>query len=114
MFDDGYYDVSIHALPIMNKYRYRGVISLILSKLDESDYLTGEDVRKMQSFDWEIANHTWDHPILRSKSESELNHQIHDSKHDLEKWFSIPGGVRTFVYPGGFYDVQSLDALQTS
>ncbi len=89
MFDDGYYDVSKNALPIMNKYRYRGVISLILSRLDESDYLTGKDVIKMQNIDWEIANHTWDHPILRLKSEPELNRQINDSKRDLEKWFSI-------------------------
>lgn len=90
MFDDGYYDVSTNALPIMNKYRYRGVISLILSRLDESDYLTGKNIIKMQSLDWEIANHTWDHPILMLKSESELNHQINDSRHELEKWFSIP------------------------
>lgn len=114
MFDDWYYDVLTNALPIMNKYRYRGVISLILSRLDESDYLTGGNIIKMQSFDWEIANHTWDHPILRSKSESELNHQINDSKHDLEKWFSIPGWVQSFVYPGGFYDAQSLNVLRAS
>ncbi len=114
MFDDGYYDVSTNALPIMNKYRYRGVISLILSRLDESDYLTGKDVIKMQNLDWEVANHTWDHPILRLKSEPELNRQINDSKRDLEKWFSIVEWVRAFVYPGGFYDAQSLDALRAS
>lgn len=67
MFDDGYYDISTTALPIMQRYGYRGVISLILARLDESDYLTGADVRKMQELDWEIANHTWNHPILVSK-----------------------------------------------
>lgn len=114
MFDDGYYDISTTALPIMQRYGYRGVISLILSRLDESDYLTGVDVRKMQELDWEIANHTWNHLILVSKWASQLHHEINESKRDLEKWFPTVHWILAFVYPGGFYDDASLETLKAS
>ena len=38
-FDDGYYDVYKNAFPIMKDVNYIGIIGLILSKIDESDYL---------------------------------------------------------------------------
>jgi peptidoglycan/xylan/chitin deacetylase (PgdA/CDA1 family) len=87
IFDDGYYDAYVHALPIMQKYNYVGIIPLILAQLDESDYLTGKNVRTLQNFGWEIANHTWNHSILTEKDKTQLYYQITQSKHDLEKWF---------------------------
>ena len=87
IFDDGYYDTYTHALPIMQKYGYVGILPLILAQLDESDYLTGKNVRTLQGLGWEIANHTWNHPILTNKNLPHLNYQITQSKHDLEKWF---------------------------
>lgn len=100
-FDDGYYDVYKNAYPVLKKYGYTGVIGLIAAYIDESDYLTGTQIRELNQNGWEIASHTWHHPYLTHTPIHLLAEEINESKHDLEIWFHNP--VITFVYPGGYY-----------
>lgn len=109
-FDDGYYDVYKYALPIMEKYWYQGVVSLIAARIDESDYLSGNQIREMQKQGWEIASHSWHHSILTRTPIKELSYEIKKSKSDLEKWFTED--VETFVYPGGFYGPLTLEEVK--
>ncbi len=39
-FDDGYYDIYKYAAPILKKYNYTGIMSLIPAYIDESDYIS--------------------------------------------------------------------------
>lgn len=111
-FDDGYYDVYKYAMPIMEKYWYQGVVSLIAARIDESDYLSGNQIREMQKQGWEIASHSWHHSILTRTPIKELSYEIKKSKKDLEKWFTED--VETFVYPGGFYGPLTLEEVKKS
>ncbi len=111
-FDDGYYDVYKYAAPIMKKYWYTGVISLITASIDESDYMSGDQIRELLNNNWEIASHTWTHPILTRSPLEKVEIEIKKSKSDLEQWFWEPLSV--FVYPGGFYGPETLKKVSES
>ena len=89
-----------------------GVVSLIAARIDESDYLSGNQIREMQKQGWEIASHSWHHSILTRTPIKELSYEIKKSKKDLEKWFTED--VETFVYPGGFYGPLTLEEVRRS
>jgi peptidoglycan/xylan/chitin deacetylase (PgdA/CDA1 family) len=105
-FDDGYHDVYKYAAPILKKYGYTGMVSLIPAHIDESDYISGKQIRELLKDNWEIASHTWTHPILTQTPIENLWVEVEKSKHDLEKWFWE--SVHTFVYPGWFYGPETL------
>lgn len=111
-FDDGYYDVYKYAAPILKKYNYSGLISLIPAHIDESDYVSGDQVRELLKDDWEIASHTWTHPILTKTPITKLWTEVQQSKNDLEKWFWI--SIEVFVYPGWFYNNDVVEKVRDS
>lgn len=111
-FDDGYFDVYQNAFPIMRKYNYVWIIGLIVAKMDESDYLFWRDIYALQSAWWEIASHTWNHAILTRIKNFKLIQEVKNSKKSLEKWFHTP--IHIFVYPGWYYDIESLKSVQES
>lgn len=87
-------------------------MGLIAAHIDESDYLSGNQIREMQKQGWEIASHTWHHSILTRTPIKDLSYEIEKSKDDLEKWFTEE--VETFVYPGGFYGPLTLEEVRKS
>ncbi len=105
-FDDGYHDIYKYAAPILKKYRYTGIISLIPAHIDESDYISWKQARELLKDNWEIASHTWTHPILTQTPIEKVSTEVRKSKYDLEKWFWE--SVSTFVYPGWFYNPETL------
>jgi peptidoglycan/xylan/chitin deacetylase (PgdA/CDA1 family) len=105
-FDDGYHDVYKYAVPILKKYGYTGIVSLIPAHIDESDYISGNQIKELLKDNWAIASHTWNHPILTKTPIEKLETEVEKSKHDLEKWFWE--SINTFVYPGGFYNSETL------
>lgn len=109
-FDDGYHDVYKHAFPLMHKYGYKGVISLIPAYIDESDYLSGEQIKELQENEWELSSHTWHHPFLTQIPPEKLDMEIRDSKSDIGRWFGTK--INTFVYPGGFYNQEIIKKVQ--
>jgi peptidoglycan/xylan/chitin deacetylase (PgdA/CDA1 family) len=109
-FDDGYHDVYKHALPLMKKYEYRGIVSIIPAYIDESDYLSGKQIRELQENEWELSSHTWHHPFLTKIPSEQLDTEVKESKSDIEKWFGIK--INTFVYPGGFYNDEIIEKVQ--
>ncbi len=111
-FDDGYYDVFSQAYPIMREYNFVWILGLILAKIDESDYLLWDDIRKLQKIGWEIASHTWHHPNLSELPKEYISYEIDQSKKDLEKWFQTP--VHIFIYPKGRYRYSTLDEIKKS
>lgn len=111
-FDDGYHDIYKYAAPILEKYKYTGLMSLIPAHIDESDYMSGDNIRTLLDREWEIASHTWTHPVLTRISIDNITTEVQKSKHDLEKWFWIP--VKVFVYPGWFYGPETLKKVEAT
>jgi peptidoglycan/xylan/chitin deacetylase (PgdA/CDA1 family) len=97
-FDDGYKNTYQNAFPLMQKYGFPGIASIIISKMDESGYMTGGEIRGLQDNQWEIASHTWTHPLLTQTHITKISHEITASKIALESWFHQK--INIFVYPG--------------
>ncbi len=111
-FDDGYKNVYQKALPIMQEYNYPGVASVIIATMDERWYMTGDEIRALRENWWDIASHTWTHPILTNISLEQIRHEIQWSKKALERWFG--GEIQTFVYPGWYYGPETLKITKES
>lgn len=110
--DDGYDNVYTDAFPILKNMWFTAVIALIVARMDEHGYLSGEQIRTLQHAGWEIASHTWDHSFLTQIQKTQLAFQIKDSKKYLEQWFGKKIGI--FVYPGWFYGPESLKIVENS
>jgi peptidoglycan/xylan/chitin deacetylase (PgdA/CDA1 family) len=96
----------------MKEYHFVGIVGLILAKIDESDYLNWEQIRKLQWWGWELASHTWHHPNLSELPREFIPYQIDQSKKDLEKWFQTP--IHIFIYPKWRYTYATLDQIKSS
>lgn len=109
-FDDGYDNVSSTALPLMQERWFRWIASIIIEKMDEEGYMSGVNIRTLQQHNWEIASHTWNHPILTGLPVNAIPFQIYDSKKSLENWFHTK--INTFVYPGWYYWPETLSLTE--
>ena len=110
-FDDGYADNYLNALPLMQKYRFRGVIYLLgdfdCSKnfwdegesLDSILLLTSEQKKAFVDAKWEIGAHTMTHKHLTKLSTEEITYELKTSKENLEK--ELQTSVISFAYPYG-------------
>ncbi len=58
----------------------------------------------------EVGAHTVNHPLLTSLSTESQWHEIRQSKLELEAWTGRP--VRSFAYPHGNFDPQTLDLVR--
>jgi peptidoglycan/xylan/chitin deacetylase (PgdA/CDA1 family) len=109
-FDDGYHSHFTNALPVLRSLGWPGVLNLELKNI-RSDYgLTDAQVRALIAAGWEVDSHTIDHPDLRTVDAARLQHEVADSRTELQRRFHIP--VRFFCYPAGKYDDAVIAAVQ--
>src|SRR5262249_62155441 len=67
-------------------------------------------VKQMINDGWELASHTENHLDVATLSGAELQHEVGQSRVDLQHQFHVP--VNFFCYPSGSYDAQSIKAVQ--
>jgi peptidoglycan/xylan/chitin deacetylase (PgdA/CDA1 family) len=109
-FDDGYHSHFSNALPVLRALGWPGVLNLELKNI-RSDYgLTAPQVRALIAAGWEVDSHTIDHPDLRTVDATRLQHEVADSRAQLQQRFHIP--VRFFCYPAGKYDDAVVAAVR--
>ena len=111
-FDDGYADNYQNMLPILQAHNMKAVVYIIANELGKPGYLTVEQVLDLQKQGIEIGNHTANHRPLIGLSESELNHEIRDSKLYLE-YLGIYN-VDNFSYPNGLYNDDVMAVLKNN
>lgn len=124
-FDDGYYNNMIYALPLLEKYNMKAVISVIGRYSDEYtrtgeknpnySHLVWEDVRKLsQSGVLEVQNHSYDlHTISKNRSGSMKNQSESEDEYrkifinDTERCGKILKALginaECYTYPFGTY-----------
>ena len=111
-FDDGYKDVFVNAIPILQKYGYTGSFAIPTELLGRPGYAVWDDVVAADKEGMEILSHTENHLDLTSAkySEADLVREIFGSKNKLESELGHP--VDFFVYPYGHvnYHVGELAA----
>jgi len=106
-FDDGYRDVLVNAMPILEKYGFRATVFLATglmgsrsSKFDGKDFLDWEDVRGLRKRGIAFGSHTVNHLKLENLHVSEMEVEIVNSKNEIES--RLGESVEAFSYPYAF------------
>lgn len=61
IFDDGWESVYLKAGGIMEKYGYKASISVIPSLVGEKEYMSYEQLSRLQLKGWDLLNHSYSH-----------------------------------------------------
>ena len=113
-FDDGYLDNYQYALPILKKYHFVGTFFIITGFADDAraGYMNWDQIEELAIEGNEIGSHTINHLDLRSKSRATLNTEIVSSKLTIESRIGVT--VKSFCYPAGKYDRNTLDVVRAA
>jgi peptidoglycan/xylan/chitin deacetylase (PgdA/CDA1 family) len=109
-FDDGYLGQHTHALPVLRKLHWPGVLNLKVNALKSRYTLPAWRVRELLTAGWELDAHTITHPDLTHVDDTQLWHEVHGSRVELERMFHVP--VEFFCYPSGRYDAHVVAAVR--
>lgn len=101
-FDDGYEDFYTEAWPRLKKYGFTASIGIIVGRIDQSGYLTSDQIKELAESGIEIMSHSLTHPDLTKIDSEDLQKEIFDSKEQLEGKFGQK--IFGFVYPSGKYN----------
>lgn len=109
--DDGHWDVDTVILPILKKYHIKATAYIITDFIGGSDFLSEDQLRDIiKSGIIEIGAHTVHHVSLKNKLTSTVEHEVKESKKDLEDNYHIP--VYSFAYPNGAFDLQAIQVVR--
>ncbi|MEK7557471.1 MAG: polysaccharide deacetylase family protein [Patescibacteria group bacterium] len=108
-FDDGYEAVYQNALPILEKYNFKGVFAIPLNfqKLEQT-----EGTKARPWMDWleiknrghEVAAHSVNHVNLTELSTEKLDQELKEPQEKLQ--------ATTLVYPGGAFNDAASEAAR--
>ncbi|MGH2841950.1 MAG: polysaccharide deacetylase family protein [Solirubrobacteraceae bacterium] len=107
-FDDGSRGHVTHALAILRRAGWAGVLNLTLKNL--RDMGGSRAVRRMIRAGWEVESHTLSHQDLTTLSAADLRREVAGSRTRLRRLFGVP--VSFFCYPSGTYDDAVIAALR--
>ena len=94
--DDGF-ATHWEAAALLEQYGMRGVFFIV-----PNQGLTYDQIREMSERGHEIGSHTFKHPDLTLLSDSDLWHEISDSRYTLSEIIGKP--VQYFAYPYGLWN----------
>lgn len=109
-FDDGYQCSYKYALPILQKYQIYATFYVSSNLLNQSDYLTSDQVVTMSRLGHEIGSHALNHRKLTNLSSIEMNQELIGSKQFLETLIQSP--VESFAAPYGALNHQIYTWIQ--
>ncbi len=109
-FDDGYEDFYTTAWPLLQKYNFTATEAIITSKMDGKQYMTPEQVRKLDQEGIEFLSHTVHHLDLATSAAATVATEVSASKSILEKLLGHP--VIGLIYPSGRYNLNTIKTLQ--
>jgi peptidoglycan/xylan/chitin deacetylase (PgdA/CDA1 family) len=109
-FDDGYLGQDTHAVPVLHKLHWPGVLNLKVDALKSAYALPAWRVRQMLAAGWELDAHTITHPDLTHVDDARLWLEVHGSRVELQRLFHVP--VDFFCYPSGRYNTHVVAAVR--
>ncbi len=118
-FDDGFRSLYDVMFPVLQKFKYPGVLFLYTDFLrSHGDSLTGEEIKEMQKYGMELESHTKSHLNLGYIEEKTkagdfsilLEKELSDPLEYIEKEFDYT--PTTLAYPYGVYDDRIVEETQ--
>jgi len=103
VFDDGFKSIYSRAFPVLNSSLFPGVTAVISLNAvgGYTNYMNITELQTLQENKWEIASHSVTHPDLQLINDTQLDHELLDSKNTL---WSNGFNVYNFVSPYGSYN----------
>ncbi|HEU4975369.1 MAG TPA: polysaccharide deacetylase family protein [Baekduia sp.] len=101
-FDDGYASQHAHALPVLRRHGWPGVLNLEWRRLGARGGLSRAQVQEMIDAGWEIGDHTLTHPDLTKVGPARLRREVAGSRARMQRRLGVP--VDFFCYPYGHVD----------
>lgn len=110
-FDDGYEDVRLHALPVLEEFGAKATFFVLGDRslrtnqwddetgLGRSELLSDDAIRELHAEGHEIGSHSMTHPDLTTISHEYARVEIIESKKRLEDL--LQARVLSFAYPHG-------------
>lgn len=108
-FDDGYRDIYINAFPILKELNMKATIFVISSYINSELYLTGDQIKEMNSYGIDVESHTVSHKNLSSMSYADQLKELKESKEKIESITHKP--VFSVAYPEGKYNNNTEKAV---
>ena len=123
-FDDGFRDVRLHALPVLERMRWPFTVFLVSSLLGAEDVwtrdsnpdgttyplLSAEEILDMKHRGVSFQSHSCSHRSLPSLDDDELARELADSRAALQKLLGCP--VDFLAYPFGRVDERVVVATR--
>lgn len=105
-FDDGSETTYARALPILQRYGFKGVCYIVYNYIGIPRYMNADQIRALYTAGWEIGSHGLSHVDLTTHPNRQAD-EIVESRRRLQSLLGIP--VLSFAYPFGAYDTDSLN-----
>ncbi|HUR86009.1 MAG TPA: polysaccharide deacetylase family protein [Solirubrobacteraceae bacterium] len=107
-FDDGYADQVTHALPVLARERWPGVLNLAV------DFLPGMGgvpaVQRLLAARWEVDSHSLSHADLTTLDPTALQAEVEGSRARIREL--LGGGAFFFSYPNGRLNATVVSAVR--
>ncbi len=109
-FDDTDLDQYTTALPVLEKYGYKGVFFVMTVSLGRPHYMTRAQVKELSDKGHVIGSHTWDHHNVKKYEGKDWEIQVDKPTRQLEEITGKP--VTYFAYPFGLWNAQAIPELK--
>jgi len=114
-FDDGTSGIADNGGPVLRKYGWPGVLSVIVPNINDSGgslSMTPTQIRTLIDDGWELDSHSMTHPNLTTVNADRLRYELEESRRRLQEQFDQP--VNFFCYPGGAHNAAVMAAAQAA
>jgi len=113
-FDDGYWDAYEIVFPILLEHGFTGAFFVLATPahFESPDYLTWQQMQEMSDAGMDIQAHGRDHVDLRGRSYDYLIYQVVGIQEAIH--YHSGHLPRFFCYPGGKYDANVIDVLEST
>jgi len=105
-FDDGSAGHATVALPVLQEMSFPAIFFPMTVVLDKPDWLSRDDLRRLEAAGMEIGGHTWDHQRLDRLPDDQWTTQLEDSAATLAEVLGHP--VDVLAYPFGAWAPRTL------
>jgi len=107
--DDGWYDGYTYALPILQSHGFVATYYVIAGRIDQPDFLSSIQLRKLVAAGDEIGDHTMDHVNLTAQGATALTHQIDAAAARIAQVTGV--WPESLAYPSGYEDAKVVAAV---